>query len=1369
MGKKRKASGQKPGKQKTNGVSKDDSRQTIDTYEDVADSEDEFFINRDKVLLDEGPIQKKRRKIEEEDALLEPSDEEVLAEPSDASISADEDPQEDGAAFSPKLIPQRAGGQSLKYASDASDAAAPEEDEEYNWGTSRKDYYNADPITTEADALEEEAEARRLQKKQLQGMTEADFGFDEVDWTLAGKDDGTDGTKGKVVTEVLPALEITDSMSPEEKLKILRMRYPEFEPLAKEYIDLQAVYEDLSLASKATSAVTSTFSTGNSGASTVAAVKLNALGSYLAALCMYFALLSATDTNSDNSSGTMAPSELHDHKIMDTLVKCRQLWEKVKDMEIPELQPLEVAATDDHQTSADGGETAIKNQHATEVAPKPRKRKSQSAKKAARALATAQAESEARRLERLRQTEESLKDLSALPSLSQASTRVSSAAGLPNGINDGNDSDLGDPTTLTPQEASQKALRKKSLRFYTSQIAQKSNKRDAAGRDAGGDADIPHRERLKDRQQRLNAEAEARGRKGKDGGAPLDDINGQDIDGGADDDNDEQGQLAREVRNDGDDGYYDLVASRAADKKALKAAQAQAAREGGVVRIVDDEDVGEDGKRGITYAIEKNKGLTPKRKKEVRNPRLKKRLKYEDKKKKLGSVRAVYKGGEASTLYKAATSSVFKLLIPQLLSVKRRIAMSFGWSVSDIALLVRLAYKTSQGARAACGQYDELTRETSSLHVILNRLNVEASRPGNPIDKDQSHGKELGVIASGCKDVLTQLDEVLVKYNALSEQEKSVRRLWKKVKFGNGVVADVAVLRSKVTYYTSSLTLFLNMVSLGSIGAVEEKMDRAGGDLQEIKNAVNHITAHLMATADEEGSVLTAHTNDDRGAWRELRRQLLKGGFRDSLIRRHMDLIMAYVKELGDRGVLDSINIDESVDGGAVPTSRKRVPPATDSDFEDIAYDQKFSRPVTPKQQDVHERDDHPKSQKSDTVEIPTGFHESSDVRYKLFRMYGNNRMPKFMSCRHNATFYEVDPSVSEPVAAFYFRYISISPGPMSWTLKRLRKEAHRLIEFQNNTLDAYTQQYLGNMKKAGGLHALCRAFSVNLMSANGITESSVQALKDMMNWINFFDESTQCRAIVDARWKRFSVIRYGDYGGTEYMKSLYGYPRTRDFETSDFWRKIHERNQEKAANILKSECLRFLDYKYSGARGKPTPYILAHYELPAFVAGPKKIYKMDEVRAISESRSFLSPESPYSRQVRLLDADESREVAYKSLAINTIQGNPGTPSDICWTPNGLAVLALHLIFGMKLNHIPLSEDIERILDSERFTILCRMLAIHVLEALNALEQGPNEITTAIVPFQKDPGFHFPGTIEFGRSKTRPGIRIHRSANNATS
>ena len=55
--------------------------------ETFADSEDEFYTHRDKILLDETPVAKRRRKIEEQDHDLQPSDEEVLR----ANISSEED------------------------------------------------------------------------------------------------------------------------------------------------------------------------------------------------------------------------------------------------------------------------------------------------------------------------------------------------------------------------------------------------------------------------------------------------------------------------------------------------------------------------------------------------------------------------------------------------------------------------------------------------------------------------------------------------------------------------------------------------------------------------------------------------------------------------------------------------------------------------------------------------------------------------------------------------------------------------------------------------------------------------------------------------------------------------------------------------------------------------------------------------------------------------------------------------------------------------------------------------------------------------------------------------------------------------------
>lgn len=94
------------------------------------------------------------------DALLEPSDEEVLGYSSESEDEEEED--------SPELHREE------DVASSGAEDQA-EEDVE-GWGTSRKDYYNADAIQTEEDARMEEQEARIIQQKRLKKMTDADFG-----------------------------------------------------------------------------------------------------------------------------------------------------------------------------------------------------------------------------------------------------------------------------------------------------------------------------------------------------------------------------------------------------------------------------------------------------------------------------------------------------------------------------------------------------------------------------------------------------------------------------------------------------------------------------------------------------------------------------------------------------------------------------------------------------------------------------------------------------------------------------------------------------------------------------------------------------------------------------------------------------------------------------------------------------------------------------------------------------------------------------------------------------------------------------------------------------------------------------------------
>jgi U3 small nucleolar RNA-associated protein 3 len=66
MAKKRKASGRAEQSENNGFEDKGGKMDRITTYEDVADSEDEFHINRDKVLLGDGPDAKRRKKWQEE-------------------------------------------------------------------------------------------------------------------------------------------------------------------------------------------------------------------------------------------------------------------------------------------------------------------------------------------------------------------------------------------------------------------------------------------------------------------------------------------------------------------------------------------------------------------------------------------------------------------------------------------------------------------------------------------------------------------------------------------------------------------------------------------------------------------------------------------------------------------------------------------------------------------------------------------------------------------------------------------------------------------------------------------------------------------------------------------------------------------------------------------------------------------------------------------------------------------------------------------------------------------------------------------------------------------------------------------------------
>lgn len=186
---------------------------------------------------------------------------------------------------------------------------------------------------------------------------------------------------------------------------------------------------------------------------------------------------------------------------------------------------------------------------------------------------------------------------------------------------------------------------KQSLRFYASQVGRSK----AAAPQISGDADLPYQERDFERRQRLLAEAQKRGQEAPDTLGDEDDFEGL-------------GEIDDDVYHEGNSLYATESLNKRISKdenRILHEQAALAAKEGRLEEYIS-ENANNSNKRAINYQIEKNKGLTRKRKKENRNARVKKRHRYEDAQKRIKGVRKVYKGSEGP--YQGETTGIRKNL-----------------------------------------------------------------------------------------------------------------------------------------------------------------------------------------------------------------------------------------------------------------------------------------------------------------------------------------------------------------------------------------------------------------------------------------------------------------------------------------------------------------------------------------------------------------------------------------------------------------------------------------------------------------------------------------------------------------------------------
>lgn len=497
--------------------------------------------------------------------------------------SEDEDSEEEVLGLQNEVASESDKDESSDEEMDDGEIQSGEDDSDAEGWGSKKNYYGGEEDSDDDREMTEEA--LRQQKKHLQALAMDDFVDEEMmeDWTRKAKDHDAQDTKEIVISDEKIDFEQLDD---EEKMKVLNGSFPELVPLLKEFTSLTPTLEGFEAETKT---------------SPLIQAKLVALRAYLASISSYFALLMERLRSSNRHTS------MKDEPVMELILQSREVWRQANELSVEEIGDIA------EESGSGAEESEIEEQELDEEADQER------------ILTDSELEDD----QEEPPSDSETKGIKSASHIDISKPRVIKTAPLTNGTGD-----YSEQTAIDAGDLLDKQRRKKSLRFYTSKINKASQKGNPDEQFAG-DADLPYKERLYERQQRLMEEARKRGLGGKD--SMGDDLDGKDPASG-----DERAIYDTNDVN-GEDYYENMKNARDAKKQARRSAHLEAkkaAREGKLADMAETAD--ENGKRALNFQILKNKGLTPNRKNDNRNARVKKRKKYETAKKKLKSVRQVY-------------------------------------------------------------------------------------------------------------------------------------------------------------------------------------------------------------------------------------------------------------------------------------------------------------------------------------------------------------------------------------------------------------------------------------------------------------------------------------------------------------------------------------------------------------------------------------------------------------------------------------------------------------------------------------------------------------------------------------------------------
>jgi hypothetical protein len=250
--------------------------------------------------------------------------------------------------------------------------------------------------------------------------------------------------------------------------------------------------------------------------------------------------------------------------------------------------------------------------------------------------------------------------------------------------------------------------------------------------------------------------------------------------------------------------------------------------------------------------------------------------------------------------------------------------MSFGFSIGDIAALVALTKKTYDGWRDAPRDFKDVFQTLSESKTLL--CHVERRFDAlTGAENDATKQEEIGDLLSGCQKTISELRLVVKRRRRLGH--------WDRIRLGAGA-SHVNDCKNRLARHIAILTPFLFSLELESIGkdmgSIPATLDRLP---QALSNALPAALGKMIDQRIEDsrtarGSIMTTYgDDDDKQAYKELRRNLRFFGIKDSVVRQQRTRLVEFIRTLTHD---DHDTILDSAGGGHQVSTEQTVPsPAT--------------------------------------------------------------------------------------------------------------------------------------------------------------------------------------------------------------------------------------------------------------------------------------------------------------------------------------------------------------------------------------------------------------------------------------------------------